>query len=160
MTAVHFPLLHQYKEEYYTVDRELVSVSMRVQLGDFLKIMGTDIEDRGTVKNISSDGKVDLMTDSDVSISEHDDNIYLLTYIIGEHCRTSLGPNRDYTWFYFHESSICWHVGDTQDARSRCWSNTEGKRSICTKSRLAQKHVYCGCRCVRPAHCSRNHHVA
>ena len=102
-----------------TVDRELVSVVLRVKLGDFLKTLCTNIDNRGTVKNISSDGEVTLVTESGVSVFEHG-NTYLLTYTTGHgHC-ISVGPNEDQTRFYFQQASICGQVGDAQDAGSHC----------------------------------------
>ena len=69
-------------EEDYTIDCELVSVVLRVKLSDFLKTLCTNIDDRGTVKNISSDGEVTRVTESGVSVFEHG-NTYLLTHTIG-----------------------------------------------------------------------------
>ena len=43
-------------------------MALRVKLGDFLKTLATDVDDHGIVKNILSDGKVNLMTDSGVGL--------------------------------------------------------------------------------------------
>lgn len=94
-------ILHQYTEEDYTVDPESVSVALRVRLGDFLKVRRTDVQDRGTVKSISLDGKVQIMTESGVSIFQRD-QIYLLTCIAGHGRCTSIGPHGDKSWFSFH----------------------------------------------------------
>lgn len=59
-------VLHQLEEEDVILDRELVAVSLRVELGQYLKIDSTNIDDRGTVKSISFDGNVQLMADSGV----------------------------------------------------------------------------------------------
>lgn len=71
------------------------------QVGDFLKVRRTDVQDRGTVKSISLDGKVQIMTESGVSIFQRD-QIYLLTCIAGHGRCTSIGPHGDKSWFSFH----------------------------------------------------------
>ena len=135
ITPTHLLIPHQYtedctEEEDYTVDRELVSVALRVKLGDFLKTLATDVDDHGIVKEISSDGKVNLMTDNGVCVFEHDDT-YVLTYTTGHDDCTFIGPNRDTTWLYFQQSSICGQVCGPQDAWNLYWSVIEGQRRIC-----------------------------
>ena len=105
-------------EEDYTINRKLVSVVLRVKFGDFLKTLCTNIDNCGTVKNISSDGEVTLVTESGVSVFEHG-NMYLLTYTIGcGHC-ISVGPN-ELNPVLFPTRSVCGQVGDAQDAGSHC----------------------------------------
>ena len=87
--------------------------------------MSTNIDDRGTVKDISFDGNVNLMMDNGVCVLEHN-NTYLLTYTTGHDHRISIGPNRDKTQLYFQQSSICGQVGGAQDAWNWCWSIIEG----------------------------------
>lgn len=95
-----FVILHQLEEEDFITDRKSLSVSLRAKLGDFLKINGTDVEDRGTVKSISFDGNIELVTDNGVRAVQCD-NIYILTYTTAYDYCVSSEPNENTAWFCF-----------------------------------------------------------
>lgn len=89
-------------------------MTLRVKLGDFLKTLGTDIDDRGTVKNITSDGKVDLMADNGVSAVIMMISLLCSSRTARDDC-ISNGPHENRERFHL-QTSVCGQVGDDQDA--------------------------------------------
>ena len=64
-----YVILHQREEEDFITDHKCLSVFLRVKLGNFLKTKCSDIEDHGTMKSISFNGNVELMTGNGVCCS-------------------------------------------------------------------------------------------
>lgn len=89
-------------------------MTLRVKLGEFLKTVGTDNDDRGAVKNITSDGKVGLIADNGVSALIMTISFLCSIRTARDDC-ISYGSHENRERFHV-QTSVCGQVGDDQDA--------------------------------------------
>ena len=135
------PRSQQCAEEELTVNRAHVSVVLRVELGDFLKVKGVDFHDRSTVKSIDPNGQVELMTDDGVSTSNHD-NICLLNWSIDQSAHVFIGLNASKSGLWGPRASVCRQVGASEDAKSGHHTpSLEGQGRIRAESQSDTKHL-------------------
>ena len=137
------PQSQRYAEEELTVDHAHVSVVLRVELGDFLKVKGIDFHDRGTVKSIGPNGQVELMTDSVVSTSNHD-NICLLNWSTDQSVHVFIGFNMSKSGLWEPCASVCRQVGASEAAKSGHHTpSLEGQGRIRAESQSDTEHLCC-----------------
>lgn len=120
-----------------------VSVVLRVELGDFLKVKGIDFHNCSTVKSIGPNGQVELMTDNGVSTSNHD-NICLLNWSTDQSVHVFIGFNTSKSGLWEPCASICRQVGASEAAKSGHHTpSLEGQGRIRAESQSDTEHLCC-----------------